>query len=88
MNRRITLNRRVAQADEVYARQVRERCARGRILLVNLIGSPGAGKTTLLERVLPQMPCRCGVVEGDVACGSPEEADRIGFEHLFRVRRG
>ena len=75
MNRRITLNRRVALADQVYARQVRERCAQGGILLVNLIGSPGAGKTTLLERVLPQMPCRCGVVEGDVA--TSRDAQRI-----------
>lgn len=75
MNRRISLNRRVQQADEVYARRIRERCRMEGILLVNLIGSPGAGKTTLLEATLSRISCRCGVVEGDVA--TSRDAERI-----------
>jgi hydrogenase nickel incorporation protein HypB len=50
------------------------------VTVLNLMSAPGAGKTTLLERVLPGLPVRPGVLEGDVA-GSLD-ADRLADKHI------
>jgi hydrogenase nickel incorporation protein HypB len=50
------------------------------VTVLNLMSAPGAGKTTLLEQVLPGLPVRPGVLEGDVA-GSLD-ADRLADRHI------
>lgn len=58
------------------ARALRERFARERIVVLNLVGTPGAGKTTLLEHTVRTLgPVRLSVIEGDQA--TDRDARRI-----------
>ncbi len=58
------------------ARALRERFARDRIVVLNLVGTPGAGKTTLLEHTLRTLGLvRVAVIEGDQA--TDRDARRI-----------
>ncbi|HZU39472.1 MAG TPA: hydrogenase nickel incorporation protein HypB [Solirubrobacteraceae bacterium] len=67
-------------ANETIARANRADFDRAGVAVVNLMSAPGAGKTTLLERVLPGLPRRVGVLEGDVQ-GS-YDADRLAIRHI------
>lgn len=64
----ITIERRVLEKNDAVAAQNRERFARHRLFVFNLVSSPGAGKTTLLERTIERLRdrLRVGVIEGDV----------------------
>jgi hydrogenase nickel incorporation protein HypB len=58
------------------ARALRDRFARDRIVVLNLIGTPGAGKTTLLEHTIRTLgSVRLSVLEGDQA--TDRDAKRI-----------
>lgn len=50
------------------------------VQVVNLMSAPGSGKTTLLERVLPALPLRAGVLEGDVQ--GAIDAGRLAALHI------
>jgi len=53
---------------------------RAGVQVVNLMSAPGSGKTTLLERVLPALPLRAGVLEGDVQ--GAIDAGRLAALHI------
>ena len=59
----------------------------GEVTSINIISAPGAGKTSLLEQTIPHLPCRVGVLEGDIA--TTRDADRIAklLAELEAVRR-
>jgi hydrogenase nickel incorporation protein HypB len=64
----VTIERKVLEKNDAVARENRERFARHRLFVCNVVSSPGAGKTTLLERAIEALKdrLRLGVVEGDV----------------------
>jgi hydrogenase nickel incorporation protein HypB len=73
----IKLVRKVLEAHEALAGEIRADLAKRRIYCVNVMSSPGAGKTTLLERTLASVTgeLRAGVIEGDIT--TTRDADRI-----------
>ncbi len=73
----IPLVRKVLEANDQVAGELRQRFADDGLLVVNLMGSPGAGKTSLVEETLRHTSgrLRIGVIEGDIATSL--DADRI-----------
>jgi len=67
----------ILSANDVLARENRERFDRAGVLAVNLMSSPGAGKTSLILRTAEALggQLRLGVIEGDVA--SRVDAERV-----------
>lgn len=63
---KIHVEQEILQENKYQADQ--NRAQFGRILVVNLIGSPGCGKTTLLEQMLNALKdeYRIAVIEGDI----------------------
>ncbi len=64
----IPVVRRILEANDRIAEQLRRRFAAERIFVPNLISSPGSGKTSLLERTLTALKdeFKMAVVEGDL----------------------
>jgi hydrogenase nickel incorporation protein HypB len=64
----ITIERKILEKNDAIAAQNRERFARHKLFVLNVVSSPGAGKTSLLERTLERLKdrLRLAVVEGDV----------------------
>ncbi len=64
----ITIERKVLEKNEEFARRNREMLQARGILALNLVSSPGAGKTSLLERTLAMLKeeIRISVIEGDL----------------------
>jgi hydrogenase nickel incorporation protein HypB len=64
----ITIERKVLEKNDEFARQNRTCLQQHGILVLNLVSSPGAGKTSIVERTLEQLgkSLRIGVIEGDV----------------------
>jgi len=64
----ISVVRKVLEANERIAENVRQILSARNILTLNLISSPGAGKTSLLERTLQDLSgeFRMAVIEGDL----------------------
>ncbi len=77
MKKVVTVKRRALEANEERAQALRDRFAKSKTLVVNLISSPGSGKTTLLEATVRALEgeLTCAVLEGDVA--TENDADRI-----------
>ena len=77
MKKVVTVKRRALEANEERAQALRDRFAKSKTLVVNLISSPGSGKTTLLEATVRALEgeLTCVVLEGDVA--TENDADRI-----------
>jgi hydrogenase nickel incorporation protein HypB len=73
----IKLVKKVLEAHEALAGEIRADLAQRRVYCVNIMSSPGAGKTTLLERTLASVAgeLRAGVIEGDIT--TTRDADRI-----------
>jgi hydrogenase nickel incorporation protein HypB len=73
----IQVQQRLGAQAEVEGAANRERFARHRIFVVNLMSAPGSGKTTLLERTLERTEgrWRTAVVEGDIQ--GTADADRL-----------
>jgi hydrogenase nickel incorporation protein HypB len=59
------------------AEQNRQRFAKDRVCVIDIIGGPGAGKTALLEATIPLLApdIRVGVIEGDIT--TSRDAERI-----------
>jgi hydrogenase nickel incorporation protein HypB len=64
----ITIERKVLEKNDEFARQNRMQLKLHNLLSINLVSSPGAGKTSLVERTLECLKgdLRVGVIEGDV----------------------
>lgn len=64
----ITIERKVLEKNEAFARNNRETLAQRRIFTINIVSSPGSGKTSLIEQTLDRVKdaIRIGVIEGDV----------------------
>lgn len=75
--RKVTVARRVLDANETVAEQNRRRFAETKVFVLNMMSSPGSGKTTTLEKSLARlMPeIRSAVIVGDVA--TTHDADRL-----------
>ena len=76
-SRKVTVARRVLDANETVAEQNRRRFAAAKVFVLNVMSSPGSGKTTALERTLVRMmpDIRCAVLVGDVA--TTRDAERL-----------
>lgn len=79
---KIKVLKKVLDANEDKARQIRQLLSEKNTFMVNLISSPGSGKTTLLEKSLQffQGKLKVAVIEGDVA--TDKDAQRL---HQFHV---
>jgi hydrogenase nickel incorporation protein HypB len=66
--KRVEVEKKVLNENQILAEQLRERYRRHGILCVNLISSPGSGKTLLLEKTLERMEAttRIAVLTGDL----------------------
>ena len=73
----IKIVKKVLEAHEKLADEIRELLARKGVYAFNLIGAPGAGKTLLLESTFDAAAAdiRPGVVEGDIA--TTADAERL-----------
>lgn len=67
-SRTVKVVRRVLEANDMLAAQLRARFAGRNIFVLNVMSSPGSGKTTLLQKCLAQlMPeVHCAVIVGDI----------------------
>jgi len=63
----IPVLREVTEANSLLAAALRDRFARQRVLVLDVIASPGAGKTALLEQTIARLQgeLRLSVIEGD-----------------------
>jgi len=74
----IKIVRKVLEANEKLAAQIRERNRRYGITMFNIMSSPGSGKTSIIEQVLPKLKnegYKIGVIEGDIT--SSLDAERM-----------
>ena len=73
----IQVMRRVLDANDITAQRLRDRFARKKVFVLNVMSSPGSGKTTLLEKTLAHiMPAiKCAVIVGDIC--TTYDADRL-----------
>ncbi len=64
----ITIERKVLEKNDEFARQNRAALEEHGILVLNLVSSPGAGKTSIVERTLEHLgrTLKVAVIEGDV----------------------
>jgi hydrogenase nickel incorporation protein HypB len=78
----IKVQQRLGERTDAEGAANRERFARQRVYVLNLMSAPGSGKTTLLERTLERTHdrWRIGVIEGDIQ--GTADADRL---HRFGV---
>lgn len=73
---KVNVVRNVLQANDLVAKECRERFRAADTLAVNLISAPGSGKTTLLEKTLPGLkPAESIVIVGDLE--TTRDADRL-----------
>ena len=74
---KIKILRKVMEANDEIAMQIRNLLREKSVLAFNLIGSPGSGKTSLLERTIEKLKPQLSiaVVEGDIA--TTRDAERI-----------
>jgi len=67
--RLVEVRRNVLKANDVLARELRERFRSSGVLVVSLVSSPGSGKTAFLEKILTQLQqqVRVAALVGDLA---------------------
>jgi hydrogenase nickel incorporation protein HypB len=65
---KFTVMKKVLEANEHLANDIRELLKEKNVTMINLISSPGSGKTTILQKVIPLLKKRysVGIIEGDV----------------------
>jgi len=71
----ISLKEDVKKENDIIANEYREKLLEKGIKIINILGSPGSGKTTFLEKIIPELKCKCAVIEGDLA--TENDANRI-----------
>ncbi len=73
----INVGEKILGANEIKAKENKERLDKHGILTINIMSSPGAGKTSLIMSTIKAMgkKSRIGVIEGDVA--SSVDADKV-----------
>lgn len=78
----ITIERKVLEKNDEFARQNRATLEQHGILVLNLVSSPGAGKTSIVERTLEQLgkDLKIAVIEGDVQ--TDLDAQRVARYHV------
>jgi hydrogenase nickel incorporation protein HypB len=67
--RLVEVRKNVLRANDVVARELREKFRKAGVFVVSLVSSPGSGKTALLEKILTLLHPRCRVAAlvGDLA---------------------
>lgn len=65
---KIKVVREILEANDLVARDIKEKLAGSNTWMINVMGSPGSGKTCLIERTIEELggSCRIGVIEGDI----------------------
>ena len=69
MPRLVEVRKNVLKANDLVARDLRERFRAAGVFVVSLVSSPGSGKTAFLEKILTvlQPQCRVAALVGDLA---------------------
>ena len=67
--RLVEVRKNVLRANDVVARDLREKFRKAGVYVVSMVSSPGSGKTALLEKLLTMLHARCRVAAlvGDLA---------------------
>jgi hydrogenase nickel incorporation protein HypB len=67
--RLVEVRKNVLKANDVVARDLRERFRKASVFVVSLVSSPGSGKTAFLEKILSLLhpQCRVAALVGDLA---------------------
>src|SRR4029450_13929708 len=67
--RLVEVRKNVLKANDVVARDLRERFRKAGVFVVSLVSSPGSGKTAFLEKILTLLhpQCRVAALVGDLA---------------------
>src|SRR5262249_15884134 len=67
--RMVAVRKNVLRANDVVARDLREKFRKAGVYVVSMVSSPGSGKTALLEKLLTMLHARCRVAAlvGDLA---------------------
>jgi hydrogenase nickel incorporation protein HypB len=67
--RLVEVRNNILKANDLVARDLRERFRAAGVLVVSLVSSPGSGKTTFLEKILTRLysECRVAALVGDLA---------------------
>ena len=84
---KVRMARKVLEANDEVAAQVRGTLIDKGVFMLNVMGSPGSGKTELICAVAdsePDLASRCAVIEGDVA--SAIDGERIAGKGLEVVQ--
>ncbi len=90
MAKRIRLERRVVAESDRLAAELKERFAKARLLVANLMSSPGSGKTSLLEVTARRLSgeFRMAVIEGDLATDHDARRIRAAGIPSFQINTG
>jgi hydrogenase nickel incorporation protein HypB len=69
MPRLVEVRKNVLKANDLVARELRERFRNAGVFVVSLVSSPGSGKTAFLEKILTVLrpQCRVAALVGDLA---------------------
>jgi len=67
--RLVEVRKNILKANDVIARELRERFRNAGVFVVSLVSSPGSGKTAFLEKILSllHLQCRVAALVGDLA---------------------
>jgi len=82
---KINLKKDVRNRNQQLAEENRKLFRQGKLLTVNILGSPGSGKTSLIEQIARDMPSerKMLVIEGDVETENDAERIRaVGVEAI------
>lgn len=82
----VNVEKKVLNANQILAEELRKQFAAAGVLVVNLISSPGSGKTKLLEKTLERLPAgtKAAVLTGDIQ--TEKDAERLA-RYGFPVRQ-
>ena len=86
----VRIERDILSKNNDYARQNRDRFARSKTFVLNLVSSPGSGKTTLLCRTIEALKQRLpiAVIEGDQQTSNDAERIRATGVKAVQVNTG
>lgn len=80
---KININQKILSKNDMDAMSLRQRFARNKTLVINIMSSPGSGKTTLLEKTLLELSKKynVAVIEGDLQTDNDKERiEKIGVK--------
>ncbi len=88
--KQIPVLERVAKANEIFVKEIREILKKNNVVCFNIMGSPGCGKTTFIENTILKLKDKkkIAVIEGDLATTIDAERIRDLGVDVFQINTG